>query len=107
MNVRSVYSTVPGHVEAAQTRSERAQERPRLQEVTDSFILSARARTVLDEMRSRPDLDRSIKSRMRPEPLSERRAYDVIGRLDDGYYRESHVLHYVASSVSGALTYGP
>lgn len=109
MNVRSLHTTAPAHYEAARTRSERApsHEQPHLQKVTDSLILSHRARVVLDEMRSQPELDLSLKSKMHPEQLTDQRTYDVVRRIERGFYDAPHVLHRVAAHVGSALMYGP
>ncbi|MEX2401434.1 MAG: hypothetical protein WD423_11735 [Rhodothermales bacterium] len=74
--------------------------------MTDHVILSGRARAVLAEMRQRPEVDSSISTGMRTDGLEARRAYQVVGRLERGYYREPHVLQHVASRVGRDVTYG-
>lgn len=114
MKVRSLYPSAAVRYDAASEGSERgspssrerispSSQRPQLRAVTDAFVLSKQARSVLEEMRRQPDVDAGIRSGLKIDQLSARRTYEVSERLEGGYYEEPRVLRVVASSVSRAL----
>lgn len=111
MNVRSLYASAPPRYERSQAKSDGLEPSParatHLRKVTDEVILSARARGVLDEMRSRPEVATSIQSRIRHEPLTGERELNLSRRIERGYYQEAHVIQTVVDGVTKALTYGP